>query len=62
MAIMEKELVFVFLAFRVVFLMFSNCRAHTRSIVDLLESSVGARHFPIVVVYSWIQCILQMLC
>ena len=48
MAMTEEEVLFVFLAFMVVILTFSIHRAHTRSTLDLLESSVGACYFPIV--------------
>ena len=56
MATKEEEVVLVFLVFMVMFLMFPICRACMRQTLDLLESTMGARYFPIVVVYSWMRC------
>ena len=55
MATREEEIILVFFAFMVVFLTFPIRRARTRPTMDLLECSVGARYFPIVVVYSWMR-------
>ena len=45
MATTEEEILLVFFEFMVVLLTFSVRRARTRSTLDLLESSVGARYF-----------------
>jgi hypothetical protein len=37
----------------VVFLTLPICRARVRPTLDLLNGSVRARYFPLVVVYSW---------
>ena len=48
----DTSSLFVFI---MVLLTFSIRRARTQSTLDLLESSVGARYFPVVVLYSWMQ-------
>ena len=53
MAMMKEEILLVFFVFMVVLLTFPIRRARTRPTLDLLESSVGACYFPIVVLYSW---------
>ena len=52
MAMTEEEILLVFFAFMVVLLTFPVRRARTRPTLDLLESSIGACYFPIVVLYS----------
>lgn len=47
---------FSFFAFMVVFLTFPIRRACVRPTLDLLDGSVRARYFPLVAVYSWMQC------
>jgi hypothetical protein len=55
MATSEEELILVFFAFMVVFLTFPLRRARPRPALDLLDYSVGARYFPMVVIYSWMR-------
>ena len=57
----EEEIILVFFAFMVVFLTFPLRRACTRPTFDLLECSIGARYFSVVVVYSWMQRFPQRL-
>ena len=52
MATAEEELILVFFAFMVVFLTNPIRRARLRPTFDLLDYSVGARYFPVVVIYS----------
>ena len=61
MAMTEEEILLVLFAFMVVLLTFPVRRARTRSTLDLLESSVGARYFPVVVLYSWMRRFPQRL-
>jgi hypothetical protein len=61
MAIVEEEIILIFFAFMVVFLTFPIRRARVRPTLDLLDGSVGARYFPIVVVYSWMRRFPQRL-
>ena len=61
MAMTEEEILLVFFAFMVVLLTFPVRRARTRPTLDLLESSVGARYFPVVVLYSWMRRFPQRL-
>ena len=53
MALVEEELMLVFLAFMVVFFIFPIRVARVRPTLDLLDGSAGARYFPLVAVYSW---------
>ena len=61
MTITENEVVLVFFAFMMVFMTFPIGRARTTLTLDLLESSVGACYFLVVVLYSWMQCFPQRL-
>ena len=61
MALVEEELVLVLFAFMVVFLTFPIHRARVRPTLDLLNGSVGARYFPLVVIYSWMRHFPQKL-
>ena len=61
MALVEEELILVFFAFMVVFLTFPIRRARVRPTLDLLDRSVGARYFLIVVVYTWMRRFPQRL-
>ena len=61
MIMTEGELILFFFAFMVVFLAFLLRRGRTRPTLDLLECSVGARHLPVVVVYSWMRRFPQRL-
>ena len=61
MATREEEIILVFFAFMVVFLTFPLRKARTRLTFDLLECSIGARYFPVVVLYSWMQRFPQWL-
>ena len=61
MATRKEEIILVFFAFMVVFLTFPLRRARTRPTLDLLECSVRARYFPIVIVYYWMRRFPQRL-
>jgi hypothetical protein len=61
MAMREEELILVFFAFMVVFLTFPLRRARPRPTLDLLDCSVGARYFPVVMIYSWMRRFSQWL-
>ena len=61
MAMTKEEILLVFFAYMVVLLTFSVHRARTRPTLDLLESSVGAHYFPVVVLYSWMRRFPQRL-
>ena len=61
MAMTEEEILLVFFAFMVVVLTFPVRRARSRPTLDLLESSIGARYFPVVVLYSWMRRFPQRL-
>ena len=61
MATREEELILVFFAFMVIFLTFPLRRARPRPTLDLLDCSVGARYFPVVVIYSWMRRFPQRL-
>ena len=59
MATAEEEVILVFLAFMVVFLTNPIRRRRRRPTSDMLDSSVGAHYFPVVVFYSWMRRFLQ---
>ena len=61
MATREEVIILVFFAFMVIFLMFLLRRARTRPILDLLECSVGAQYFLVIIVYSRMWRFLQRL-
>jgi hypothetical protein len=61
MATREKEIILVLFTFMVVLLTFPLCRARTGPTLDLLDPSVGARYFPVVVVYFWMRRFPQRL-
>ena len=61
MAMTEEEIVLVFSRLWWFFLTFPLRRARIRPTLDLLKCSLGARYFPVVVVYSWMRCFPQRL-
>jgi hypothetical protein len=61
MALVNEELILVFLGFMVVFLTLPIRKARVRPTLDLLDESVGTRYFPLVAIYLWIRRFPQRL-
>ena len=57
----EEEIILVIFAFMVVFWTFPLCRLRTRPTLVLMEYSVGAQYFPVVIVYSLMRGFSQRL-